>query len=406
MSATPDFARLRKDFPILSRKVYDKPLVYLDNAASAQKPRQMLQAMRQMAETNYANVHRGLHSLSNEATKLYEDARVRVQHFINAEKPEEIIFTANATDAINLVASSYGGEHIGEGDEIILSGMEHHANIVPWHFLRERQGAVLKWIPFSEEGHIEVEDFSALLSPRTKLVALTHMSNVLGVRPPVEAIIKLARERGLPVLLDGCQAIVHGKVDVRALDCDFYAFSAHKLYGPTGLGVLYGRKALLEKMRPYRGGGEMIREVRREKISYGDVPHRFEAGTPPFVQAVGLAAAMDYVEAIGADNIAAHENRLAAQAREALRQMNDIRLLGAGEAPIIAFTAEAAHPHDIATIMDRQGVAVRAGHHCAQPLLAQLGLTACLRASFALYNNEEDVERFVKAVKYSIGFFK
>lgn len=402
-----DVARIRADFPILSREIYGKPLVYLDNAASAQKPRAVIDAISRMYETEYANVHRGLHYLSNTATQKFEDAREKVRTFLNAESSDEIIFTSGATDAINLVASSFGAPRIGEGDEILLSIMEHHSNIVPWHFLRERQGAVLKWAPVSDAGEFQLDEFENLLGPRVRLVALTHMSNVLGTIVPIKQIIRMAHERGIPVLVDGAQGGVHLPVDVRDLDCDFYVLTGHKLYGPSGIGVLYGKKALLEKMRPYRGGGEMIREVSRENVTYGVPPHRFEAGTPPIVQAIGLGVALDYVMNIGRDLIAGHEERLVAYATERLSELNNIRIIGTApqKGSIISFVMEGVHPHDISTVIDRAGVAVRAGHHCAQPLMERFGVTATSRASFAMYNNFDDVDRLVDALRAGAKFF-
>ena len=395
-----DVARVRADFPILSREVYGKPLVYLDNAASAQKPRAVLDRMRDAYEQEYANVHRGLHFLANAATESYEGARETVRSFLNAGSAEEIVFTRNATEAINLVAASFGRAKIGAGDEIVLSIMEHHSNIVPWHFHRERRGAVIKWAPVDEEGNFLLDEFEKLLTPRTKIVAITHMSNVLGTLVPIKEVVRMARARGIPVLVDGSQAAVHTETDVQALGCDFYVFTGHKLYGPTGIGALYAKKPWLEQLPPYAGGGEMIREVSESVVTYADPPHKFEAGTPPIVQAIGLGAAIDYVRALGARRIAAHEHSLLAHATERLSRINSIKIIGQArdKGAIVSFEMKGAHPHDVATVIDRSGVAVRAGTHCALPLLNRYGLTATCRASFALYNTKEEVDVFADAL--------
>ena len=395
-----DVAAIRRDFPILSREVYGKKLVYLDNAASAQKPKPVLDAMTKAYTEEYANVHRGLHFLSNAATQAFEDARESVRRFINAPSAEQIIFTRNATEAINLVAQSYGGMVIGEGDEIVLSILEHHSNIVPWHFHRERKGAVLKWAPVDEDGNFLLDEFEKLLGPRTKMVAITQMSNALGTVVPVAEVIQLAHARGIPVLVDGSQACVHMGVDVQALDADFYVFTGHKTYGPTGIGVLYGKKELLARMPPYQGGGEMISEVTTEGITYNDPPHRFEAGTPAIVQAIGLGAALDYMRGVGLDKIAAHEAMLRDRATERLSEINSLRIFGRAKnkGAIVSFTMEGAHAHDIATVIDRAGVAVRAGTHCTQPLLQRFGVTATCRASFAMYNTLEEVDVLAEAL--------
>ena len=363
---------IRADFPILSERPYGKPLVYLDNAASAQKPRAVIERMVHAYEHEYANVHRGLHYLANAATEAYEAARERVRSFLNAESSDEIVFTRSATEAINLVAASFGLAHIGAGDEIVLTVMEHHSNIVPWHFHRERKGAVLKWVDVDDDGAFSLEAFERALTPRTKIVAVTQMSNVLGTAPPIKEIVRIAHARGVPVLVDGSQGAVHLDVDVRDLDADFYAFTGHKVYGPTGIGVLYGKRALLELLPPFNGGGEMIDTVTRDAVTYNPPPHRFEAGTPPIVQAIGLAAAIDYVEAIGRARIRTHEESLRAYAQERLGAMNSLRIIGnaPGKGPIVSFTMNNAHAHDVATVIDRAGVAVRAGTHCAMPLLA------------------------------------
>ncbi len=395
-----DVAALRAEFPILARAAYGKPLVYLDNAASAQKPRDVIDAMRAAMEGSYANVHRGLHLLANETTTAFEKARATIAAFVNAASPDEIIFTAGATDAINLVANSLG-QGIGEGDEIILSVMEHHSNIVPWHFLRERKGAVLKWLDISDDGEIDLDAYEALFTKRTKIVALTHMSNVLGVSTPARALSQIAHAHGAKILLDGCQGAVHDRVDVQAMDCDFYVLTGHKLYGPTGIGALYGKKAVLRTMPPFKGGGEMIDLVTTEAVTYNDPPHRFEAGTPPILEAIGLGAALEWMTAKGVSAIAAHEAALAEHAMAELSRLNFVELYGRakGKAPIIAFNIAGAHPHDVATILDRAGVAVRAGHHCAQPLMRRLGQTATARASFAAYNTADDVETLVRGLR-------
>jgi cysteine desulfurase / selenocysteine lyase len=400
LNGTYDVARLREDFPALSMQVYGKPLVYLDNAASAQKPKAVLDRLMQAYTSEYANVHRGLHYLANTATEAYEGARGKVAQFINARRSEEIVFTRNVTEAINLVAYSWGEPEIGEGDEIVLSIMEHHSNIVPWHFLRERHGAVIKWAPVDDDGNFLIEEFEKLLTPRTKLVAITQMSNALGTVVPVKDVVRLAHARGIKVLVDGAQGAVHLPVDVQDIDCDFYAFTGHKVYGPTGIGVLYAKHDLLAAMRPFNGGGEMIREVAQDWVTYGDPPHKFEAGTPPIVQAIGLGAAIDYVNSIGKERIAAHEHGLVEYAQERLREINSLRLIGTakGKGPVISFDLKGAHPHDVATVIDRQGIAVRAGTHCVMPLLERFNVTATCRASFGMYNTREEVDHLVQAL--------
>jgi cysteine desulfurase / selenocysteine lyase len=402
-----DLARVRSDFPILAQKVYGHPLVYLDNGASAQKPRQVMDAMRELMETGYSNVHRGLHYMANASTEAFEGAREKVRAFINAGSTEEIIFTRSVTGAINLVASSFGGDNIGPGDEIVLSIMEHHSNIVPWHYHRERNGAVIKWAGVDDDGVFDLAGFEKLLTGRTKIVAITHMSNVLGTVTPLKEIVALAHARGIPVLADGAQAVVHMNVDVRDLDIDFYGFTGHKLYGPTGIGILYGKKAWLERMRPYEGGGEMIAEVTTDTITYNELPHKFEAGTPPIVQAVGLGAAIDYVNGLGKDRIATHEEALREHAHFELRRMNSIRILGdaPGKGAIVSFEMKGAHAHDVATVIDRSGVAVRAGTHCAMPLLKRFGTTSTCRASFGLYNTHEEVDMLVSAFRKAETLF-
>src|SRR4249920_1578100 len=395
-----DVARIRQDFPILSMQVYGKPLIYLDNAASAQKPQAVLDRLNQAYTSEYANVHRGLHYLANVATEAYEGAREKVRAFLNARRPEEIVFTRNATEAINLVAYTFGRERLRAGDEIVLSIMEHHSNIVPWHFLRERQGAVIKWAPVDDECNFLIDEFEKLLGPRTKMVAITQMSNALGTAVPVKEVIKLAHARGIPVLVDGAQGAVHLDVDVQDLDADFYVMTGHKLYGPTGIGVLYGKYDLLAAMQPFNGGGEMIREVFEDRITYGEPPHRFEAGTPPIVQAIGLGAAIDYVNSVGKGRIRAHEGTLVKYAHERLGQINSLRIVGnaPGKGPIVSFELKGAHPHDVATIIDRAGVAVRAGTHCVMPLLTRYGVTATCRASFGLYNTKDEVDSLASAL--------
>ena len=395
-----DVARLRQDFPALALQVYGKPLVYLDNAASAQKPNAVLDRMTQAYKSEYANVHRGLHYLANAATEAYEGARAKVATFLNAERPEEIVFTRNATEAINLVASSWGAPNIGEGDEIVLSIMEHHSNIVPWHFLRERQGAVLKWVDVDDDGNFLIEEFEKQLTPRTRLVAITQMSNALGTVVPVKEVVKIAHAKGIPVLVDGSQGAVHLMVDVQDIGADFYVCTGHKLYGPTGIGVLHAKYDHLVNMRPYNGGGEMIREVARETVTYGDPPHKFEAGTPAIVEAIGLGAAIDYVNSIGKERISAHEHDLLAYAEARLREINSLRVIGTakGKGPIISFEMKGAHPHDVATVIDRQGVAVRAGTHCVMPLLERFNVTATCRASFGMYNTREEVDHLAQAL--------
>ena len=405
--ANYDVDHIRTDFPILFREVYGKPLVYLDNGASAQKPRAVLEAMDHVYRFEYANVHRGLHYLSNAATAKYEDARETVRRFLNAGSSDEIIFTRNATMAINLVAQSFGGMVIDEQDEIILSIMEHHSNIVPWNYHRERKGAVLKWAPVSDNGEFLLEEFEALITPRTKIVAITHMSNVLGTVVPIKEVITAAHEHGIPVLVDGSQAAVHMPVDVRELDADFYVFTGHKTYGPSGIGVLYAKKKYLERMPPYEGGGEMIDTVTVDKITYADPPHRFEAGTPPIVEAIGLGAALNYMMQAGRENIARHEADIGRYAHERLKALDGLTIHGdaPGKGAIVSFTIEGLHPHDVATIIDRSGIAVRAGHHCAQPLMDRLGVTATCRASFGMYNTRAEVDALADALVHAREFF-
>lgn len=398
---------IRADFPILSREVYGKPLVYLDNGASAQKPRAVIDAVARTYEHEYANVHRGLHYLSNATTDAYEAARETVRRFLNADSVDEIVFTKSATEAINTVSHGFGADAIGEGDEIVISIMEHHANIVPWHFLRERNGARLVWAPVDDEGRFDIAEFEARLTDRTKLVALTHVSNVLGTVVPIKKVCEIAHARGIPVLVDGSQGVVHLPVDVQDLGCDWYVFTGHKTYGPSGIGVLYGKAERLAAMKPFQGGGEMILDVSEDAVTYADPPHRFEAGTPPIAQAIGLGIALDYMDRIGRPAIAAHEADLRAYAHEQLSRINALRIIGNApdKAAIIAFEIEGLHAHDISMVIDRSGVAVRAGTHCAQPLLKRFGATSTCRASFGMYNTRAEVDALVEALEKAREFF-
>jgi cysteine desulfurase/selenocysteine lyase len=401
-----DVEAARAEFPILQRQVNGHPLVYLDSAASAQKPRAVIEAMSRAMEHSYANVHRGLHTLANETTEAYEKARENVRGLINAASAAEIVFTKGTTDAINLVASSFG-QSLQAGDEVILSVMEHHANIVPWHMLRERTGVVLQFIPVTDIGELDLAAYRNLLGPKTKLVAIGHMSNVTGTVNPVAEIVADAHAAGAAVLVDGAQAVVHGKIDVQALDADFYAFSGHKLYGPTGIGALYGKAERLAALPPYQGGGEMIGQVSLERITYADPPHRFEAGTPPILEAIGLSAAIEWLGGLDRDAVAAHEHALYDRVKSRLNGANWISEIGRapGKGAIFSFNMEGAHAHDVAQILDRYGVAVRAGTHCAEPLLARFGLTSSARASFALYNTLEEADSFVDALEKTRTFF-
>lgn len=394
-----DLPAIRAEFPILSRRVNGHPLVYLDNAASAQKPDAVIDAMATQARTAYANVHRGLHTLANEATEAFEAARDTVRDFLNAPSTENIVFTKGSTEGINLVASALAAR-IQPGDEIVLSIMEHHSNIVPWHFLRERQGAVLRWVGLAEDGSLDMDAMRAAIGPKTKMVALTHMSNVLGTVTDIAAIAKLAQAVGAELIADGSQAAVHLAVDVQALGCDWYVMTGHKLYGPTGIGALYGTSEALDRARPYQGGGEMIEIVETDRITYNTAPHKFEAGTPPILEAVGLGAALRWMGQFDAAEVAAHEHALYARAREALRGINGLKVHGEapGKGAVLSFSLEGAHPHDLAQILDRYGVAIRAGHHCAQPLMQHLGVSATARASFALYNTVAEVDAFAEAL--------
>ena len=400
-----DVEAIRAQFPILSRTVHGKPLIYLDTAASAQKPDVVLDAMMGLARTSYANVHRGLYTLANETTEAYEKARETVARFINAE-PAEIVWTKGATEAVNLVAASFGLS-LNAGDEIVISEMEHHANIVPWHFLRERKGVVLKFVPVLDDGQLDMEAYRGLLSERTKMVALTQMSNVLGTVNDVAEIVRLARAAGAQVLIDGCQGVVHSRIDVKALDVDYYVFSGHKLYGPTGIGVLYGKAERLAALPPYQGGGEMIASVSMDEIRYADAPHRFEAGTPAILEAVGLGAAIEWLNGLDRDAAFAHEHALYERVAERLRGVNGLKIIGEapGKGSVLSFTIEGAHAHDIAQVLDRYGVAVRAGAHCAEPLMRRFGITSSARASFALYNTEAEADAFVDALAKARSFF-
>ena len=399
-SSVFDVARWRADFPILAERVYDKPLVFIDSAASAQKPQSVIDAVAHCYTHEYANIHRGVYWLSQRATQVYEDAREKVQRFINAASEREIIFTKSTTEAINLVATSYGGVSLKAGDEIILSQLEHHANIVPWQLLRERIGIKIKVVPIDERGNFLLEEFEKLLCPRTRLVAVTHTSNALGTITPVDEIVRMAHAEGALVMLDGAQSVVHGPVDVQELDVDFFTFSGHKLYGPSGIGVLYGKADVLSAMPPYQGGGDMIRHVTFEKTEFADIPGRFEAGTPHIAGAYGLAAAIDYVTVIGMEAIAAHERDLLEYATGRLQEINSLRLIGTADhkAGIISFELDGVHAHDIGTILDREGIAVRVGHHCAQPVMDHFGIAGTVRASFGLYNDKADIDALVQAL--------
>ena len=404
MSRPLNVDSIREEFPILSRSVNGKPLIYFDNAASAQKPDAVLDAMTEQGQTAYANVHRGIHTLANETTEAYENAREKVRAFINAASIDEIIFTKGGTEAINLVAYGLAGE-IEPGDEIVLSIMEHHSNIVAWHFLRERYGAVLKWVDVDETGALDMAAFEASLSSKTKIVAMTHMSNVLGTVTDAAEIVRLAHDAGAEVLFDGCQAGVHLDIDVQALDCDYYVLTGHKIYGPTGIGALYGKAASLARLRPFQGGGEMIEIVQRDRVTYNEAPHKFEAGTPPILQAIGFGAALDWLGQFDKDAVLAHEHALYERAYEAVRGVNGLTVHGTahGKGPVLSFSIEGAHPHDLAQILDRYGVAVRAGHHCAQPLMDHLGVSATARASFGIYNTVEEVDAFIEALHKARG---
>jgi cysteine desulfurase/selenocysteine lyase len=396
-SRSLDVACIRADFPILSRRVHGKRLVFLDSAASAQKPLAVIDAERDFYEAEYANVHRGVYWLSQRATDAYEGAREKVRRLLNARETREIVFVRGATEAINLVAQSYGRTFLAAGDEVLITHMEHHANIVPWQMLRDEKGIVLKVAPIDDAGELDLDAFARLIGPRTKLIAVTHVANALGTVVPVEAVTRLAKAYGIPVLIDGCQAVPHQAVDVQALDCDFYVFSGHKLYGPTGIGVLYGKAALLAAMPPWQGGGDMIRSVTFERTEYNELPWKFEAGTPHFAGAVGLGAAIAYVQSIGYDAIAAHESELLGYAVRELSKINSLRIIGqpCRRSGVVSFDLGGVHPHDIGTILDHDGICVRAGHHCAQPTMDRFGVAATVRASFGIYNDRDDVDTLV-----------
>lgn len=408
LPAVPDLSQARDDFPILSRRIHGKPLVYLDNAATTQKPRAVIAAIRRYYCTSNANVHRGVHALSDRATQAYEEARGKVARFLSAREDREIVFVRGATEAINLVAQTYGRLHLRDGDEVLVTGMEHHSNIVPWQMVCCEKGAVLKVVPVNTAGELDLAAYERMLSSRTRLAAVTHVSNALGTVNPVREMIGVAHSRGIPVLVDGAQAAPHIPVDVRELGCDFYVFSGHKLYGPTGIGVLYGKAEHLEAMPPYQGGGDMILRVAFEKTTYNAIPWKFEAGTPNIAGAVGLRAALDYLEAIGLAAVSAHERDLLAYATEEVGRIPGVRIVGTAKekAGILSFVVEGVHPHDIGTILDHEGVAIRAGHHCAMPLMDRLGLPATARASFGLYNTPAEVDLLAAGVRKAREIFR
>jgi cysteine desulfurase/selenocysteine lyase len=396
-----DAVELSKDFPALHQHVHGKPLVYLDNAATSQKPQSVIDAVTRFYEQDCSNIHRGVHLLSERATKAYEDVRLKAQHFIHAANPAEVIFVRGATEAINLVAQTYGRKHVQAGDTVLVSAMEHHSNIVPWQMLCEEKGAHLRVIPMNGRGELLLDEYEKLLTPKPKIVAITHVSNALGTINPVKQMIRAAHERNIPVLIDGAQAVPHLQVDVQDLECDFYAFSAHKMYGPTGIGILYGKKHLLEAMPPYQGGGDMISSVTFEKTTYNDLPHKFEAGTPNIAGVIGLGAAIDYLTHIGLDKVAAHEHDLLAYATEQFTRLPGVRIIGTAKekAAVLSFVLDGIHPHDIGTILDQEGIAVRTGHHCAQPVMQFFSIPATTRASFALYNTEAEIDALTRGVK-------
>ena len=399
-----DIEKIRSDFPILSREVNGKPLVYLDNGASSQKPQQVIDVISHYYEHENSNIHRGIHTLSQEATTAYEDSRKTVQKFINAEHDHEVIFTAGTTDSINLIASSFGKKFLEKGDEIIISTMEHHSNIVPWQMICEEKGAILKVVPINDKGEFLMEEFEQLLTEKTKLVAVTHISNTLGTINPVKEIIEKTHQNGSLVLIDGAQAVPHTKVDVQELDCDFYVFSAHKMLGPTGVGILFGKEAVLNDLPPYQGGGDMIKTVTFEKTTYNTLPHKLEAGTPNIAGGIGLAAAINYMNAIGIDKIEAYEHELLIYATEQIQQIEGVQIIGEAEnkASVLSFLVEGTHPSDIGMIIDKLGVAIRTGHHCTQPLMGRFGILGTARASFAFYNTTEEIDIFITALKRAI----
>lgn len=399
---------IRKDFPILHRQVNGKPLVYFDNGATSQKPQQVIDVINRYYQHENSNIHRGIHTLSQEATDAYEKARTTVQQFINAKHHHEVIFTSGTTGSINLVASSFGKKHLQAGDEIIISTMEHHSNIVPWQMICEEKGAILKVIPISDKGELLMDEFEKLLSSKTKLVSITHVSNTLGTINPVKEIIKLAKAVGAAILIDGAQAVPHTKVDVQALDCDFYAFSAHKMFGPTGVGILYGKEAILNELPPYQGGGDMIKTVTFEKTTYNELPHKFEAGTPNIVGGLGLAAAIDYMNNIGIANIEAYEHELLCYATEKIKQIEGVRIIGeaTNKASVLSFLVDGTHPSDIGMIIDKLGIAIRTGHHCTEPLMNRFNIPGTARASFAFYNTKEEIDVFIKALERAVNMLR
>jgi cysteine desulfurase/selenocysteine lyase len=403
-----DVEAVRRDFPILGIQVYGKPLVYLDNAASAQKPRAVIDAERAVYERCYANIHRGVHWLSVQATDAYDASREKARAFVNAARTQEIVFVRGTTEAVNLVAQTYGRAHVGPGDEVLISGLEHHSNIVPWQLLGEEKGSKLRVAPLTDEGEIDLDAMERLLSPRTRIVSVAHLSNALGTIAPIRRIVEMAHARGVPVFVDGAQAAPRMPVDVRALGCDFYAFSSHKIYGPTGVGVLYGREELLEAMPPYQGGGDMIRSVTFEKTTFNLLPYKFEAGTPNIAGGIAFGAALDYVTGIGLERIAVHEADLLRYATEALSAVPGLRIIGTAreKAGVLSFVLDGIHPHDIGTVLDREGVAIRTGHHCAQPVMDRFGLPATARASFGLYNTREEVDVLLHAIHRVVGMFR
>ena len=402
-----DVARIRKDFPILKQKVHGKPLVYLDNAATSQKPQVVIDTLVRYYTTENSNVHRGVHYLSEQATQDYEGARAKVRQFLNAADDSEIIFVRGATEGINLVAQSYGRQHLGEDDEIIISAMEHHSNIVPWQILCQERGARLRVIPMNDNGELLMDEYEKLLGPRTKLVSVVHLSNSLGTINPIEQIVAMAHTRGVPVLVDGAQSVAHLTVDVQELGCDFYVFSGHKLFGPTGIGIVYGKSELLESMPPYQGGGDMIKSVTFEKTIYNSLPYKFEAGTPNIAGAIGLGAAIDYVTNLGLDRISAHEHELLKYGTKRLSELSSLRLIGTAreKAGVLAFVLEGIHAHDVGTILDAEGIAIRTGHHCTQPTMDRFGVPATARASLAFYNTKEDIDALVKGIDRVLEVF-
>jgi cysteine desulfurase/selenocysteine lyase len=397
-----DVRRIREDFPILKQKVHGKPLVYLDNAATSQKPQAVIDALLRFYLQDCANIHRGVYLLSERATQAYEDARVKVQKFLSAAEAREIIFVRGSTEGINLVAQTYGRQHVGAGDEILITTLEHHSNIVPWQILCEEKGARLRVAPINDRGELVLGELEKLLSERTRLVAVAHVSNALGTINPVKQIIALAHARQIPVLVDGAQAAPHMKIDVRALDADFYATSGHKMFGPTGIGALYGKAHLLESMPPYQGGGDMILSVTFEKTTYNHIPHKFEAGTPNIAGAIGLGAAVDYLTSVGMDNVASYEQALLAYATEAVGQIPGVRLIGTAreKAGVLSFLVEGVHPHDVGTVLDQEGIAVRTGHHCAQPVMERFGVPATVRASLAFYNTKQEINALAAGLEH------